>query len=258
MTLVYQSYRTHNVPDWISRCLESVKEWTAEKGYDYKFIDDEMFEYAPSWYREKVEDNVQLVSDLSRLILARRFLKEGYSRVIWMDADLLIFDPDNFVLETTEGAHFCREIWIDADPAGNIIHQEKINNSVSIFHQNNALLEFYTDACLKLVKEKERTPPVLVGTSFLTSLHKIYPFPEIRNVGIISPALVHDLLKNQNRHILKYVEWHGADIYAANLCGSKKEHVFGGVEINDRAMGTVVEKLIRGRSILSDSPRSIV
>ena len=244
MTLVYQSYRTTNVPVWITQCLKSVKDWAESKEYEYKFIDDELFEYAPQWYREKVQHNVQLVSDLSRLVLARHFLEEEYERVIWIDADVVIFDPDNFSLSTSDGAHFCREIWIDEDRQKNIVHQEKINNSVSIFHHQNAMLDFYIDACHRVVAKNIKIPPVLVGTSFLTALHKIYPFDIIRTVGIISPALVYDLVKNQDTFIESYLDRHGSEVFAANLCGSMSGKSFRDLGINDAVMEKVVEKLI--------------
>lgn len=250
MTLVYQSYRQHDVPAWIQHSLRSVQAWTRKKGYSYRFIDDELFEYAPDWYRQKVKDNVQLVSDLSRLILAKRFLSEGYERVIWIDADLLVFDPENFSVETEEGVHFCREIWTDADLEGNVIHQRKTNNSVCVFHQGNVFLDFYIEACLKLVAERTNIPHVLVGTTFLTALKKIYPFSEITNVGIISPALVHDLLTENTQFLKKYLEWHAAPIFAANLCGSMQNQVFQGVEINNSGMLAVVEKLLQQQKLL--------
>ena len=250
MTLIYQSFRKHNVPEWIQRCLESVQDWTKEKGYSYRFIDDEMFEYAPDWYRQKVKDNVQLVSDISRLKLARRFLLEGYERVIWIDADLLIFDPVNFAIDTEEGVHFCREIWIDADLNRNVIHQKKINNSVCVFHEGNVFLDFYIDACLKLVADRTNIPHVLVGTTFLTALKEIYPFPEITNVGIISPVLVYDLLTENSGFLTKYLEWHAAPVSAANLCGSMRNKVFEGVEINDSNMSSIVQQLLKRQKLL--------
>ena len=250
MTLVYQSYRTTNVPGWIQLCLKSVKEWTQNQGFEYRFIDDEMFGYAPDWYRKKVRDNVQLVSDLSRLNLAKKFLKEGYERVIWMDADLLIFDPEVFSISTKEGVHFCREIWTDVDLEGNIIHQKNINNSVSVFHKNNVFLDFYIDACLKLVDSKEKIPPVVVGTTFLTGLRKIYPFSVITNVGIISPALTYDLITGNDEFLKKYREWHGAPVYAANLCGSMKDHTFKDLRITEGTMTEVATKLLN-RKFLS-------
>lgn len=165
-----------------------------------------------------------------------------------MDADLLVFDPESFSIETRQGAYFCKEIWIDADREGKITHQKKVNNSVSVFHPQNAFLDFYIDGCLKMVEQSKDTPPhVLVGTSFLTHLHQMIPLSLIRNVGIISPALVHDLLKEKKEFIEKYMEWHASPIFAANLCGSMNNRFFKGVEVNEKSMERVVEKLLENR-----------
>lgn len=248
-TLVYQSYRTSGVPSWISRCLDSVRNWSREHGYQYRFVDDALFGYAPSWYREKVDHNIQLVSDLSRLVLARNFLQEEFQRVIWIDADVLVFDPVNFKLETTSGVSFCREVWIDEDSQGRIVHQEKINNSVSIFHRDNALLEFYIDACLRLVEQAERTPAVLVGTSFLTDLNKIYPLQQIQNVGILSRALGYDLISRGSGFLEKYLKWQGSPVQAINLCGSMKDQVFRGVRIDHAATERIVNNLMQRKAL---------
>jgi hypothetical protein len=33
-TIVYQSFRTHDVPPWIEACMDSVRAWTRARGYD--------------------------------------------------------------------------------------------------------------------------------------------------------------------------------------------------------------------------------
>lgn len=43
-TVVLQSYRTHGVEAWVSRCLSSVKAWTERSGYAYEFIDNSIFD----------------------------------------------------------------------------------------------------------------------------------------------------------------------------------------------------------------------
>ena len=66
-TLVYQSFRTSDVPVWVTRCMKTVRGWAADRGFDYQFFDDRFFEYAPDWYREKVKHHRLLVGDLARL-----------------------------------------------------------------------------------------------------------------------------------------------------------------------------------------------
>lgn len=250
-TLIFQSYRTHDVPHWITRCLESVQDWATTKGYDYRFIDDELFSYAPDWYREKVENNVQLVSDLSRLILARQFLQEGWQQVVWVDADILVFDPDDFRLKPAGDISFCKETWVDTDRQGRIIHQKKVNNSVTVFRKNSAFLHFYIEACLQMVRSSRKNPaPETVGTTFLTGLKKVYPLALIENVGIISPAMAYGLLSHQTDFSNKFRQWHGHPIRAANLCGSKEGRSFNGMKLDEQAIEKVAARLIQQQGLL--------
>ncbi len=80
-TLVYQSFRTSDVPGWVTRCMKSVRGWAADRGFDYQFFDNRFFEYAPDWYREKVKHRRLLVGDLARLELAKQISRgRNFSR----------------------------------------------------------------------------------------------------------------------------------------------------------------------------------
>lgn len=251
MTLVYQSYRTKNVPEWIQICMKSVQDWVKTAGYEYRFIDDSLFTYAPDWYREKVNHNIQVVSDLARLALAKMYLGQGYERVVWIDADMLIFNPEMFFLDDREPFYLCRETWIDEDPADNnrIIHQEKINNSISIYNQGNAFLDFYIDACLKIVERESGFECVTVGTTFLTALNELYPLPLLRNVGIISPGLIYHFTKEDIGFAEAYLEKHGSPVYAANLCGSMKGQYFRNMKVDDKNLENVARLLLEEKGI---------
>ena len=52
-TLVVQSYRTRNVPEWIVRCIQSVVKWAKASGHTYEFVDDTLFDLIPTWYRDR-------------------------------------------------------------------------------------------------------------------------------------------------------------------------------------------------------------
>ena len=91
-TLVIQSYRTEMVPAWINRCLGSVRAWTSLCGLDYRFFGNEIFELVPTWYRERADGRLPVMTDLGRLILVREALGSGARSVFWIDADIFIFD----------------------------------------------------------------------------------------------------------------------------------------------------------------------
>ena len=56
-TLVFQSYRTVDVPAAIERSMRSVRNWASARGHEYAFHDDTFFDAVPAWYRERVPTN---------------------------------------------------------------------------------------------------------------------------------------------------------------------------------------------------------
>lgn len=256
-TVVYQSYRTANVPTWIELCLRTVRDWAALKGFEYVFIDDRLFDLAPGWYREKVEHQIQPIADLARLELAKEFLNGEFDRTIWVDADVAIFDADRFVIDVTEEYAFCREVWIEQlrpltaarrDLKGfrldGIYCRERVNNAVSVFTKGNSMLEFYIHACKHIVKDKRRVSNLDVGTFFLTALHKQFKLPLLTNVGLFSPHLMQDLANGGGRMTDIYREQFGFPIMAANLCASYANKEYEGITVGDDTYLAVLNHLI--------------
>ena len=153
-TLIYQSYRTQGVPGWIDRCLESVRQWAKARGYRYEFVDDRIFELVPGWYRRKAGEHVTILTDLARLELARRYLAEGLDRVIWIDADVLVFDPEAFDIAPDRHYAFCREVWVTGEE-GRLKQRNHVNNAVAMFARDNAFLDFYIHACQAIVQRAD-------------------------------------------------------------------------------------------------------
>src|SRR5207253_10631885 len=114
---VLQSFRTHDVPAWMTRCLASVKTWTDRCRYDYQFVGDGIFDLCGADYLARVGDNMRSITNLARLELARKVLGEGYDRAIWLDADLFVFAPERLAIDVTSGYAFCKEAWIYVDRA---------------------------------------------------------------------------------------------------------------------------------------------
>src|SRR5688500_4692208 len=176
--VVYQSFRTENVPPWIEACLGSTRAWAASRGFEYRFIDDEFLGYCPPWYRRAVGNNILLVSDLARLVAARGLLIEGYDRAIWIDADVLVFAPAAFDVETGEDFAFNSELWVNREQE-RYVGWRRVNNAVCTFDRDNAFLYFYIQSCHRIVgrrhKEGLSVDPLSVGTAFLTPLHELVP-----------------------------------------------------------------------------------
>src|SRR6476646_4338404 len=95
--------------------MRSTREWAAAKSFEYRFFDDAFFDFCPEWYRQRVERNILLMSDLARLLAARRLLEEGFERAIWVDADLLVFSPSAFEPWAGETFGFNTELWVNRE-----------------------------------------------------------------------------------------------------------------------------------------------
>ena len=244
-TVVYQSYRTFDVPTWINRCMQTVQRWAASQGFDYRFIDDRLFAYAPEWYRQKVSDNILLISDLARLVIAKDLLRESYSRTIWIDADVLVFEPELFTIDITEGYAFCRELWVDHNRDGQLRGRFYVNNAVMVLVKPNDFLDFYIHACKSIVQHNSQLNKLAVGTQFLTALYHIMPFSLVNHVGMFSPFLMGQLAHDKVEETLHaYRRDCGFQIYAANLCSSFRNKSHDGVCMDDALFGSVIDNLL--------------
>lgn len=219
-TIVYQSYRTHDVPDVIALCMESCRNWAAAKGLEYRFFDDSFFELVPAWMREKCRQHVLPVTDIARLIAARQFLNVGYDRTIWVDADVLIFDPNNFSIDESIPSAFIRETWLERDSYFRPVIKRHVANAVCTFTNGSALLDFCIERNELECQKALSIHPLQIGTRFLTDLHRLVPFDTLQNVGLFSPTVIADELIGEGNYVAAYMQAHGSPIFAANLCAS--------------------------------------
>ena len=221
-TLVYQSFRTKDVPTWISLCLDSVRRWAASSGFEYRFFDDAFFDLVPSRVRGAASAYICMLADYARLVAARDLLKEGWDRVIWFDADALIFAPEQFKISVENGYAFCREIWLDRivlnQPQFNLV----INNAVSVFCRDQAIIDFYLSAADSILLSGQKLKPTSIGTDFLTALRHSHAFPLMSDVGIFGVEMSERYLKNDGRFLGRYLAYQTSPVYAINLCLSKQ------------------------------------
>ena len=253
-TIVYQSYRTHDVPAWMTRCMASVRAWSGAQRYEYRFVDDSLFDYVPDWYRRGAGDNIQVVSNLARLLVAKELLAAGYERTLWMDADILVFDEDAFRIDVASDFAFCHEVWITSH-WGSLIKQSGVNNSVSVFIRGNSFLDFCIWAHKDLVRRGTKILAHGTSTRLLTALHQGIPLPLLTNVGVLSPVVARDVRDGANRIAKKYAAMHGAPIQAMNLGGSLCGKPFDGRVLANADFDAIVDAIAhtRGAMFRSDS-----
>ena len=231
--------------------MQSVRDWAKTSGYDYRFYDDSLFSYAPDWYRDRARHDVLLVSDLARLIVARELLAEGYDRTIWIDADVLVFAPEFFRMDTREPQlyTFCRETWLGIDGEGGFSISHGVNNAVSVFTRGNGALDFLIEASERIVRDDANPHPQQVGTRFLTQLHATTPLPLRDDVAMISPAMHHDFAHDCDDALYQYARAHGAPSAAANLCGSFRNRLHDGVTLDDAGLNRTINFLLTSRRL---------
>lgn len=253
-TLVLQSHRPGPVPPWIAACLASVRGWAEDRGHAYRLLDDALFDGIPGWFMDKcrAHGRTATAADLGRLLRAREALAEpGVERVVWLDADVLVYAPERLDLEPVAQAHphaFALEVWVQPGRnGGRPVARRNVHNACCLFTPRTPVLDFLAHACERLVERLEPEkgfPPQLCGPRLLNALHPLVRFPLIETVGMVSPLLASDLLGEGGGRALRVYRDATADLpapAAANLCSSLADPAAGR---DDAWFGRLVEGLL--------------
>ena len=219
-TLVIQSHR-HPLPfRWINSCLESVKGWSEQRGFDYRYIGDELFDSVPAELMEKTGAQRVIASDLARLFQLQRGLQEGYDTVLWCDADFLIFNAAEFELPDGDYA-LGREVWVQRDDKGKMRAYIKVHNAFLMFRKGNHFLDFYCDSAQRLLTRMQAGMPAqFIGPKLLTAIHNVVRCEVMESAGMLSPLVMRDLLAGQGPALELFRRKLPAPLAGANLCSS--------------------------------------
>jgi hypothetical protein len=201
--------------------MESVKSWTQANNFTYKFFDDSFFAFAPDWYREKVNNQIHLVTDLARLVATKQLHASGFDRVIWIDADVIIFDPANFVIPQDQAYGFGLEAWLNKKDEKFTV-TISVHNAIMHFHAQNSFLDNYIDAVENIVRTAPETSlkHTAVGTDFLTAIHRRSPVPILASCALFSPMSVRAIANNKVKAIQATAARLSSPIVCANLCST--------------------------------------
>lgn len=248
-TLVFQSYRRSAVPLWISKCLDTVRDWAGRSGFEYQFLGDELFEPVPAWFRARVGENRVAMSDLGRLEWAAHFLQQGVGRVVWVDADVAVFDPGSFTIPIEREFAFCEEVWLDRGPDGAVFGERRVNNAVSVYVEDNHFLEYYRYACRQLARNESAVlERISFGTRFLTVQHRILGLKLLDSVGMLTPLMVHDIARGGSEILHQaYGTYLSTPMYAGNFCCSFRGKDCGGLMMQDAVYDAALARLISTR-----------
>jgi hypothetical protein len=250
-TLIIQSYRTRDVAPWITTCLESVRAWAAAGGHDYEFVDDALFDFAPAWVRERCGAQILPVTDVARLYLMRERLRLGRQRVVWVDADVLVFAPQRFALDDRMPYALCREVWLHRH-GDRLETAEFVNNAVIVMTQSQPILDFWLFAAEEILRTHPPGPvgKLIVGTHLLTDLAKAMPLRVISNVGLFSPPVIRDIARGGGSSVQAWSQRHGHIVDAANLCASLQDREAGGACVGPAELEQTVEALLQSKGAI--------
>ena len=242
---VIQSHRSPLPHSWLVDCLASVKAWSKHCGYHYEFVGDALFGYLPEdiWLRQDI--SLVIKTDLARLKLAQSLLSQ-HDVVVWLDADVLVVNVDQFVLPTASCA-VGRENWQQLNDNGVLKNYRKVHNAAMLFTRNDSFLPFYADTAERLLRENTQSvPPQFIGPKLLTALHNVAQLPVWESAGMLSPMAGLDIIGQGDGRALKMLrEKHQEPINALNLCSSSVVRC----DLSDADMAKIIEKLLANKGI---------
>lgn len=252
-TLILQSYRTENVAPWIHTCLESVKSWAADNRYQYEFIGDQLFEYAPQWLKQRCGHTLLPITDVARLyLLKERLAQPDIDRVVWIDADIIVFAPEYFRLHPTSDYALSREFWISISQSGTIQINKKINNSVMFFTRRQPVLDFLIFSAEEVIRHAPRgqITSLSAGTALLSRLSSVFPVNTVSGATTFSPQVVIDIIRGGGPALAALQGQLKQPIAAANLCSSLVDKKICGVVLRDKLMEKVIRLLLSSHGAL--------
>ena len=218
---VLQSFRTSDVPSWIALCMNSVRQWALSQGWDYHILDDRFLDLPPSWVRQRCDNNLYAATDVARLIWAQDVLSRDHERVIWADADILVFAPDALArhVGAVQGHGFARELFLRVTGRRTEPHWG-LNNALMVFDRGDPVLADYLRACLKRLEgfRDGEVPRTAMGPTLLQQLDATQRLHRIEGVGLFTPAMLEPFAAGRDALMRQYVAHCAVPPAAANLC----------------------------------------
>lgn len=243
-TIVFQSFRRIDVPRWLPACLDSVRAWSQQQGYQYRLIDDEFFDLVPDGFRARVNQDRVMMSDLARLKWAKHLLQSS-ERVIWIDADVLVFDPHVLGVPHNAEHAICQEIWVYPRPNAPPGRSRRFNNALLMFTRVSTLLDHYLADVERLLGENTILPQWALGPGYLTSLQTRLDLPLFAGAGLLPPLAMMDVIGGAARVLPEFLAAHVDGVLGAvNLCGSFRNRNIHGLLMTDAIYSECVGRLL--------------
>ncbi len=252
ITHVIQSASPDARPEWLARCLVSVKTWARDRDWTYSCSGDDLFEYVPGEICEKFARQKPLLADIARLNWARRLFDDNANleRVIWMDADVIIFAPDKVEIDPSWDLAVGRQVWIQPDGQGGLKTYRQVHNATLVIHRDSPALDYLRHAAMKIAAQHDGpAASQLLGPKLLTALHNITAFDVVESVGMASPLVIRDIISGGGDALTLLRNGTNGDLGAVNLCASYRGRNIDGVHLSDADFLTCVERLCAAKSL---------
>lgn len=243
-TIVIQSHR-ENAPGIVVRATASVRAWANANGFDYALKHDELFDLIPPACLDAAGLRKQMAADIARLAWTQQLLDDGRDRVVWLDADIYVFDPAALSVGVPDGYAFGRERWVQPGKDGRLKVFNNVHNALLVFTpKGRATLDFYREQAERiLLGAGPDVPAQLVGPKLLTALHNVVGFPLIGSVGMASPRVIDDLARGGGEAWDMIRAAHGDALAALNLSTSLLGTATDGVDVTEDLLERAVEAL---------------
>jgi hypothetical protein len=256
-TVVFQAFVSRKPPPFVERCLASARAWAALHGHEYRFYGDELLDVLPEWYRERLGGHVVHLINLARLRVARDLLAAGAGRVVWLDADVLVFDPEDFAPDAPDGFAYCREVWLDRDADG-YTPTYRVNQAAFVADRGNPFLDYCLWAHESMARDRPETVrPFGTSTALLSAIHEATPLPLLTNVAMMNPELIREIADGGDGPALReYVRRHGYPTQATNMTLSMVGVEYNGATAGEDVFDAACTALVATRGAALDLARA--
>jgi hypothetical protein len=248
--VIVQAYEAATTPPWIQRCLQSVKAWAEGAGFAYRFSPT-LFDRIPEWFRQHCAPEIGPLTDLGRLCLMQALFDEGEEAVVWVDADVLVFDPAGLHVPRRPGFLVIDEVTVGSEPNGTpVISERGVNGALLGASRGNATFDAYRQAIESVVREAPagKVPRTVAGPQLLTQLAKQHAMERLTTVGLFTPAMLADLAHGKENLPRAFSLAFGHRVAAANLCHFFRDMLLErSVPVYDDAMMQAIDRLLESR-----------
>jgi len=208
-------------PDWVSRCMASVADWSEQKEYGYHCIGDALFDWVTPELRTKLHDRTPILADLARLRWIESELAARDGLVVWIDADTLVIDPD-WCVPDSEHTIFGEECWVQPTAEGAWRAYQSPHNAFMGFTAASPVLGFLAYLSESIIERADAAhiAPQMVGPKLLKALNNLAQFTLVPEAGAVSPELLAEWTGEAGPATACYERATRPPLALVNLCSS--------------------------------------